>query len=68
MENPVKSRTPPGVDSRDRSKTMCACGLSHTFPFCDGSQAIAKTHVKGNLVNCGPAKQADVAKAELQVS
>ena len=59
METRVKSTT----GYRDRTKSFCGCGLSHTFPFCDGSQKIAKTHVRGQLMSCGPAKQLDPADA-----
>jgi CDGSH-type Zn-finger protein len=52
MKTTVKST----AGSRDRTKVFCACGLSRTFPFCDGSQKIAKTHMPGTLMSCGPAK------------
>jgi CDGSH-type Zn-finger protein len=55
MKVPVKSTTGP-TGSRDRTKAFCGCGLSRTFPFCDGSQKIAKTHVAGKLMSCGPAE------------
>lgn len=59
METAFKSTT----GSRDRTKAFCGCGLSRTFPFCDGSQKIAKTHMAGKLMSCGPAKQLDPSNA-----
>jgi CDGSH-type Zn-finger protein len=58
METRVKRTT----GSRDRTKVLCGCGLSRTFPFCDSSQKIAKTYT-GKLVSCGPAKQLDPSHA-----
>jgi len=60
METPVKSTT----GSRDHTKVFCGCGLSRTFPYCDGSQKIAKTHAAEKLMRCGPAKQLDPSHAE----
>jgi len=37
-------------------KFFCCCGLSATFPMCDGSQMIARTHALGKLVSCGAPK------------
>jgi CDGSH-type Zn-finger protein len=59
METAFKSTT----GSRDRTRTFCACGLSLTFPFCDGSQKIAKTHSAEKLMSCGPAKELDPSNA-----
>ena len=59
MESPMKSTT----GTRDRTKAFCGCGLSRTFPFCDGSQKIARTHVPGKLMSCGPAKQLEPSEA-----
>lgn len=59
METALKGNT----GSRDRTKTFCGCGLSRTFPLCDGSQKIAKTHMAGKLMSCGPAKQLDSSHA-----
>jgi CDGSH-type Zn-finger protein len=62
MDTPVKSRT---YTPRNETKYLCGCGLSRTFPFCDGSQVIAKTQRLGVLVSCGasarsaPAGQVD---------
>jgi hypothetical protein len=35
------------------SKYPCCCGLSATFPTCDGTKTIAKTNAPGKLVQCG---------------
>ena len=59
METAFKSTT----GYRDRTNAFCGCGLSRTFPFCDGSQKIAKTHVAGNLMSCGSAKQTEPSEA-----
>ena len=60
METTFKSTT----GSRDRTRSFCGCGLSRTFPLCDGSQKIARTHMAGMLMSCGPVKQADPLDAE----
>lgn len=41
--------TPDDADPR----RFCGCGLSRSFPFCDSSQLISKSHVLGQLVGCG---------------
>lgn len=49
------------------TRPLCGCGLSHTFPFCDGSQMIAHTQRAKELVRCG-AKQADRSEARSLVA
>ena len=39
------------------TRPFCGCGLSRTFPFCDSSQMISKTHEPGKLVSCGAGKR-----------
>lgn len=68
MKNPGKSNTSQHAPPRDESKVICGCGLSRTFPFCDGTQMIARTHLRGKLVSCGAARQPDPSNAELQAS
>jgi len=48
------------------TRPFCGCGLSRTFPFCDGNQMIAKTHVAGKLSSCGATTQPEPADAQLQ--
>jgi CDGSH-type Zn-finger protein len=47
---------------------MCGCGLSRTFPFCDGSQMISKSHRVGALVSCGAAAHSDPADVKAGVA
>ena len=68
MKKPANSNTFRHAAARDQSKVICGCGLSRTFPFCDGTQMIARTHLRGELVSCGAAKQSDPSNAELQAS
>ena len=35
------------------TKAFCCCGMSRTFPICDGSQRIAKTQKAQTLFSCG---------------
>jgi len=35
------------------TRLPCGCGLSRTFPFCDGTQMIADTNEPKRLVRCG---------------
>lgn len=42
------------------SKYPCGCGLSRTFPICDGTQKIAKTNAPGKLYQCGAPGAASV--------
>jgi CDGSH-type Zn-finger protein len=47
-------RFPP---TPSETRPFCACGLSRTFPFCDGNHKIAKTRLAGKLSSCGAAAQ-----------
>jgi len=49
--------------SPSETRPFCSCGLSRTFPFCDGTQMIAKTHRLGDLVPCGAPKQPPALEA-----
>jgi hypothetical protein len=53
-KGPIKRAAPP---------PLCGCGLSLTFPLCDSSQMISRTHEPGQLASCGAGKRV-VAKAE----
>jgi CDGSH-type Zn-finger protein len=48
------------------TRPFCGCGLSRTFPFCDGKHTITKTHVAGKLSSCGAPTQLDPVDAPLQ--
>ena len=52
--------TPPATER----SFMCGCGLSRTFPLCDGNQLIAKTQHAGALSRCGAGTQAAPATAQ----
>jgi CDGSH-type Zn-finger protein len=48
------------------TRPLCGCGLSRTFPFCDGKQMIAKTHRAGELSSCGATTRLDLVDARVQ--
>jgi hypothetical protein len=54
--------------STARATVLCGCGLSRTFPMCDGSQMIAKTHQLGRLFRCGGATQPAASEAQLETT
>jgi hypothetical protein len=45
-------------------KYICGCGLSSTFPICDGAHAVAKSR-SGVPTRCGPAFTAQAPAAGL---
>lgn len=53
MDRKLKSQVPQLLTARVEARPFCGCGLSRTFPFCDSSQMISKTHEPGKLVGCG---------------
>ena len=57
MDTLLKQPTSRDAAPTNEPKYLCGCGLSRTFPICDGSQAIAKTHKAGMLVRCGAPQQ-----------
>ena len=65
MDNPLKRKPAP---SPSEARPMCGCGLSRTFPFCDGTQMISKSNHAGALVSCGAAAQPVRAIAKDKVS
>lgn len=50
--NPKRQISPPSPDYA-APRRPCGCGLSHTFPHCDGSQLISKSRDPAKLVSCG---------------
>ena len=66
MDNPFKRRRTNLPPTPSEVRPMCGCGLSRTFPFCDGSQTISKSNRAGTLVKCGAtaAPGPSVAKAK----
>lgn len=44
----------------NQSKYLCSCGLSGTFPICDGTSTIPKTNAPGKLYQCGAPRPAAV--------
>ena len=53
----------PQPDPAD-PRRLCGCGLSPTFPYCDGSQLISRSRDRGKLVSCGAGEE--VAHAQPQ--
>ena len=53
MDRPANRRSTKLPPTPSETRPMCACGLSRAFPFCDGSQMITKTNIRGELVGCG---------------
>jgi CDGSH-type Zn-finger protein len=53
METVTSSNTLNNAAPSTQTKAFCCCGLSRTFPICDGSQKIAKTQRAERLFNCG---------------
>ena len=65
MDNALERKPlPAACDAR----SMCGCGLSGRFPFCDGTQMISKSHVEGALVSCGAAAQSVPAIAKAKIA
>lgn len=62
MDTLTKRFTSRDAAAADPPKYLCGCGLSRTFPACDGSQVIAKTHKAGMLVRCGAPGQSAGAR------
>jgi hypothetical protein len=59
-----KRQTPqPTPDTADARK-LCGCGLSLTFPHCDGSQLISRSRELGKLVSCGSDEPAPRSRNE----
>ena len=58
MKTAANSNTFDNAAPSTRTKAFCCCGLSRTFPICDGSQRIAKTQKAERLFNCGAAASA----------
>jgi len=44
----------PGALPTDKAISICTCGLSAKFPFCDGSHAVLKDERPGILYRYGP--------------
>jgi len=46
---------PAKIEPRDKPISICACGLSKTFPFCDGAhKTTAKLEQPGRLYQYDP--------------
>jgi CDGSH-type Zn-finger protein len=55
MKTAANSNTFANAAPSTRDKAFCCCGLSRTFPICDGSQRIARTQKAEKLFSCGAA-------------
>jgi CDGSH-type Zn-finger protein len=67
MDRKLKSQPSKPLPTRvEGGRPFCGCGLSRTFPFCDSSQMISKTHEPGKLVSCGAGKQAGQSQTQAE--